>query len=90
MKSFPARLRVLRTSSLVGLAAGAMSFPFIGIMEFFRSNVTSEPIPGMILVAVPLLMTSVSFMATAAACLAYNGGRRLFRRRSAKVPEAGK
>jgi ABC-type polysaccharide/polyol phosphate export permease len=74
----PTRIRVLRTSALVALAAGVLAFPFIGIMEFFRSNVSSEPLPKMILVVVPLLMGGVTFVVTLVGCLVYNGLRKRF------------
>ena len=74
----PARVRVLRTSAIVGLTAAVLAFPFIGIMEFFRSNVSSEPLPKMILVVVPLLMAGVTFAATFVGCLLYNRIRRVF------------
>ncbi len=73
----PSRIRVFRTSALVALAAAVLAFPFIGIMEFFRSNVSSEPLPKMILVVVPLLMASVTFAATLIGCVLYNWIRRV-------------
>jgi len=54
------------------MAAAISAFPFIGIMEFFRANVSSEPLPKLILVVVPLLMGIVTFTVTLIGCVLYN------------------
>jgi hypothetical protein len=74
--SFPNRVRVLKTSALVGFVAWGFGFPFIGIMEYFRSNVSSDPLPKMILVVVPLLLGSACFVTTLIFCVLYNGLRK--------------
>nr|AGY30838.1 hypothetical protein [uncultured bacterium] len=73
----PHRIRVLRTSALVALTAIVLAFPFIGIMEFFRANVSSEPLPKFILVVVPLLMGSVAFAVAVIGCVIYNSIRKV-------------